>query len=391
MYDFDRILDRKGSDSIKWDFIPKSSNGEELLPMWVADMDIQTPQFVFDEISRISSHGVLGYTGTTSRWAPAIVSWFSRRHGAVVNDDELLFIPGIVRGIAFAELCFTVAGDKVMVMSPVYHPFFLVTEKLGRQVVRCPLSLNEEKKQYDLDFALFTRLISGCKMLVLSNPHNPGGKVWSKDELSRIATIARQNGCLVISDEIHADLTCKSYTHNTLFSVSEDAASNCIVFGSPSKAFNMPGLCSSYAIIKNPCILERFKSFMDAGEFDFGNIFSAACCAACYEKGDEWLDEVLEYIHGNILYVKDFLNNHIPQISMLDIQASYLAFLDCRKLGLSQNDLVSLFIDKAGLFLNDGSMFGPEGVGFMRMNLGCPRSVLEKALMALKSAVDSIS
>lgn len=390
MYDFDRILDRKGSDSIKWDFIPKSSDGEELLPMWVADMDFQTPQFVFDEISRISSHGVLGYTGITSRWASSIESWFSKRHRAIVKDEELLFIPGIVRGIAFAELCFTAAGDKVMVMSPVYHPFFLVTEKLGRQVVRCPLTLNEEKKQYDLDFDLFSSLINGCKLLVLSNPHNPGGKVWSKDELSRIATIARQNGCLVISDEIHADLTCKSFTHNTFFSVCDDAASNSIVFGSPSKAFNMPGLCSSYAVIKDPDILERFRNFMDAGEFDSGNIFAAACCAACYEKGDAWLDEVLEYINGNILYVNDFLSKYIPRITMLEIQASYLAFLDCRNLGLSQTELVSLFIDKAGLFLNDGSMFGPEGVGFMRMNLGCPRSVLKNALLKLKSAVESI-
>lgn len=385
--EFDTVLSRRGSGSIKWDFLPESSYDGEVIPMWVADMDFRTPPFVIEEIERSMSSGVLGYTGRTPRWSSAIVDWYRRRHSCGVSAEELLYIPGIVRGIAFAELCFTRPGDKVMVFSPVYHPFFLVTEKLGREVVRFSLDIDEDRNTYAIDFDRLSRQMAGCRMLVLSNPHNPGGRVWTEEELKRIADLATANGCLVVSDEIHGDMTSKAFTHHPFFTVSEAAASGSIVFASPSKAFNMPGLCSSYAIVRNPGIRKKFESFLDAGEFDSGNMFAANCCSACYEKGEEWLDSMLEYVYGNYMILKNFLEKELPSVKAFDMQASYLAFLDCRALGLPQKELTELFLDKAGLFLNDGSMFGNEGEGFMRMNLGCPSSVLEEALERLKNAL----
>ena len=387
MTDFDEILDRTGSGSVKWDVCRQELGDDSLLPLWVADMDFRTPSFVNEEIEKLMSFGVLGYTGITQRWYDAIMGWYSRRHSCEVSKDEMIFIPGIVRGIAFAEQCFTVPGDRILVMSPVYHPFFLVSRDNGREVVYNSLVLNEETRQYDIDFEALERQMTGCRMMIISNPHNPGGRVWTADELRRIAEIADEKGCLVISDEIHCDLTHSGHVHHPYFSVSGKAASNSIVFGAPSKAFNMPGLVSSYAIVRNPEIFARFKSYLSASEFDSGNMFACNTCSACYEKGETWLEEMLEYVRGNYRFLNDFLKTRLPMLSTLDLQATYLVFLDCRALGLEQKDLVELFVRKAGIVLNDGTMFGPEGKGFMRLNIGCPRPMLREALERLEKAI----
>lgn len=387
MSNFDEILDRTGSSSVKWDLCRSTLGDENLLPMWVADMDFRTPSFVTDEIQRMMSFGVLGYTAIPQRWYDAIIAWYASRFSCGIVKEEMTFIPGIVRGIAFVEQCFTQPGDKVIVLSPVYHPFFLVSRKNGREVVYNSLILNEEARQYDIDFDTLSEQIKGCKVMILSNPHNPGGKVWTKEELARIAEIAADNGCLVISDEIHCDLTQPGYVHHPFFTVSEKAASNSIVFGAPSKAFNMPGVVSSYAIVKNPEIFKRFEAFLSASEFDRGNMFAYDTCAACYEKGSEWLAEMLAYVKSNYDFLQEFLRDRLPMIHTLDLQATYLVFLDCRELGLEQKDLVDLFVRKAGVVLNDGTMFGPEGKGFMRLNIGCPRSMLEEGLTRLEKAI----
>ncbi|MGN1215644.1 MAG: MalY/PatB family protein [Candidatus Cryptobacteroides sp.] len=387
MVDFEEILDRKGSDSIKWDLCRKKNKEEDLIPMWIADMDFRTPSFVYDEIRKLMDSGVLGYTHLTSRWYDAIISWYSRRYSVTLAKEQMTYIPGIVRGIAFAELCFTDPGDKVLLFSPVYHPFTNVTRDNGREVVRHSLVLNEETMQYEIDFALLEKQIKGCKMMILCNPHNPGGRVWTEDELRRIAELADGNGCLVISDEIHCDLTSKAYVHHPFFTVSDKAAHNSIVFGAPSKAFNMPGVVSSYAIVKNSDLFARFKKFLSASELDAGGMFAYNTCAACYEKGDQWISDLLDKIRSNYEYLNRYLRDSLPMLRTLDLQATYLVFLDCRALGLDQDALVDLFEKEAGLLLNNGEMFGPEGKGFMRLNIGCPQSILETALDRLAKAI----
>ena len=272
-----------------------------------------------------------------------------------------------------------------MVLPPVYHPFFLVTQKNEREVVFSPLVLKDE--QYYIDFNRFRQDIQGCKLLILSNPHNPGGRVWTKEELSQIADICYESGTLVISDEIHADLTLPPYKHPTFALISEKARMNSLVFMSPSKVFNMPGLASSYAIIENDELRHRFQTYMEASEFSEGHLFAYLSVAAAYSHGTEWLDQVVAYIKGNVDFTETYLKEHIPAIKMIRPQASYLIFLDCRALGLNQEELNRLFVEDAHLALNDGTTFGKEGEGFMRLNVACPRATLEKALKQLEQAV----
>ena len=384
-YNFDEIIDRFGTDSVKWDGVEGRWGRKDLMPMWVADMDFRTAPFVIEAIRKRLEHEVLGYTFACKEWAESIINWIQIRHGWKVTPEMLTFAPGIVRGLALAIQCFTEKGDKVMVMSPVYHPFFQVTQKNGREVVFSSLVLSEG--QYHIDFDRFRKDVEGCKLLILSNPHNPGGRVWTKEELEQIADICFESGTLVISDEIHADLTLPPYKHTTFATVSEKARMNSLVFMSPSKAFNMPGVASSFAVIENEDICRQFQAYMEAGEFSEGHVFAYLSVAAAYSHGTEWLDQALDYILENINFTEKFLNEQIPSVSMIRPQASFLVFLDCRKLGLSQEALNDLFADKAHLALNDGTTFGKEGEGFMRLNVACPRSVLENALTQLRDAV----
>lgn len=383
-YNFDEIIDRRGTESVKWDAVGERWGRNDLLPMWVADMDFRTPPFVMEALRKRLDHEVLGYTFACEAWYTSIIGWVQQRYGWTVTREMLTFMPGIVRGLAFAIQCFTEKGDKVMVMPPVYHPFFLVTEKSRREVVYSSLVLRDE--QYYIDFDRFRKDVQGCKLLILSNPHNPGGRVWTPEELEQIAEICYESGTLVISDEIHADLTLPPYRHHTFALVSDKARRNSLVFMSPSKAFNMPGLASSYCLIEDGNIRRQFQAYMEAGEFDEGHLFAYLSVAAAYSNGTEWLDQAIDYIRANIDYTDEFLRRHIPAIRMMRPQASYLVFLDCRALELDQKELVDLFVDGAHLALNDGTMFGKEGEGFMRLNVACPRSLLEDALNRLKDA-----
>lgn len=386
-YNFDEVIERKGTDSVKWDGVESRWGRNDLIPMWVADMDFRTAPFVVEALKKRLEHEVLGYTFACKEWSESIVKWLINRHGWAIRENMLTFTPGIVRGLAFAVQCFTEKGDKIMVMPPVYHPFFLVSERNERQVVFSPLVLKEGSLY--IDFDRFEKDIAGCKLLILSNPHNPGGRVWTKEELHRIAEICYDKGTLVISDEIHADLTLPPYHHSTFALVSEKARMNSLVFMSPSKAFNMPGLASSYVVIENESLLNRFRTYMEASEFNEGHLFAYLSVAAAYSHGTEWLDQVIDYIQGNIDFTENFLKSNIPVIGMIRPQASYLIFLDCRKLGLKQEELNRLFVEDAHLALNDGTTFGKEGEGFMRLNVACPRSVLAQALQQLERAVSN--
>lgn len=385
-YNFDEIIDRRGTDSVKWDAVGERFGRNDLLPLWVADMDFRTPPFIIEALRKRMEHEVLGYTFTSEAWYTAIIAWLQKRYGWTIQREMLTFMPGIVRGLAFALHCFTRPGDKVMVMPPVYHPFFLVTQKNKREVVYSPLVLRDG--QYEIDFDRFKADLQGCKLLILSNPHNPGGRVWTPEELAMIAELCAESGTLVISDEIHADLTLPPYKHTTYALVSEKARQNSLIFMSPSKAFNMPGLASSYCVIENEALRHQFQAYMEASELSEGHLFAYLSVAEAYSNGTEWLDQALAYIQGNIDFTDTYLRTHIPGIRVIRPQASYLVFLDCRELGLSQEKLVDLFVNGAHLALNNGTTFGKEGEGFMRLNVACPRSVLEKALNQLQNAIN---
>lgn len=385
-YNFDELIDRRHTGSVKWDGMKNAFGRDDLTAMWVADMDFRTPPFVMDALRQRLEHEVLGYAMPCEGWDTTICHWLQKRHQWEVRPDWLTFVPGIVRGQAFALLCFTNPGDRVLVMTPVYHPFFLVTERLKREAVRSPLDLRDG--HYHIDFDRLRHDLQGCKALVLCNPHNPGGRVWTVDELRRIAELCQESGTLVISDEIHADLTLPPYKHHPFATVSPAAASNSVTFMAPSKTFNMPGVQSSFAIVPDDTLRARFQQFMEAGEFCEGHLFAYIGCKAAFEHGEEWLNQLLAYIQGNIDFTESYLRQHIPAIGMIRPQASFLVFLDCRQLGLEQEALERLFADKARLALNTGITFGEPGRGFMRLNVGCPRAALKQALDQLAEAVN---
>lgn len=384
-FNFDEIIDRKGTKCIKWDLYPQAFKQDGLLPLWIADMDFRAPGFIIEALRQRLEHEVLGYTGRCDCWYKAIEGWLDTRFDWKVTHEMLTFIPGIVRGIAYVLHCFTEEGDCVMMTPPVYSPFFNVTERTGRKVVFSPLV--ERDGRFHIDWDDFERKIQGCKVFILCHPHNPGGRVWSKEELCRLADICEKAGVVVISDEIHADLTHAPFKHLPFATVSEAAARISITFMAPSKAFNIAGLASSYAVVVNETLRQKFYNFLAASELSEGNIFSYEGLVAAYTHGEEWLNAVKAYIVENIDFVDDFLRREIPEIKIMRPEASFLVFLDCRALGLNTEELAKLFVDKAHLALNTGASFGPGGEGYMRLNVGAPRSIIEKALLQLRDAI----
>lgn len=388
-YNFDEVIERHGTNCVKFDGAKKGSDGKELLPLWVADMDFRTPDFIVDALKKRCEHEVFGYTFGSDSYFKSIEEWVLYKHLWKIQREWISYIPGIVKGIGFALQCFTQPGDKIIIQPPVYHPFRLVPEKMQREVVYNPLQLVDGV--YQMDFEQLESIIDEkCKMLILSNPHNPGGVVWEKETLVKLAEICHRNHILVISDEIHSEMVYPQYKHYPFATVSETAANCSIMFMAPSKTFNIAGIVSSYSIIPNESIRKQFHSFLEAGELNAGTIFAYTATEAAYTYGAEWLQQMRIYIIENVRYIDTYLKNNIPQIKVYQPQASFLVWLDCRDLNLSQPELVQLFEEKAGLLLNDGSMFGPGGEGYMRLNIGCPRSTLEKAMKALKKAISSL-
>ena len=383
-YNFDEIIDRSGTDAVKWDGMKEVWGRTDLIPLWVADMDFATAPFIMDAVRKRCGNPVLGYTCKSESYYNAIVRWVKSRYGFEIEKEMINYVPGIVPGIGMAMNAFTEKGDKVMIQPPVYHPFAWLTERNERILVTCPLRW--EDGMYRMDMACFRERIKGCKVFILCNPHNPGGVVWKEEELQEVARICHEEGVLVFSDEIHADLTLPPYQHRPFAMTSEEARMNSVTFMSPSKAFNMPGLSASHAIIPNPELRARFRKFMDACELDLGHAFAFLAVEAAYSNGTEWLEQCLAYIQGNVDYMDEFLKAHAPKIKVIRPQASYLVWLDCREMNLSQEELNRFFVDKAHLALNDGAMFGKEGEGFMRFNAGTPRSVIEQAMKQLAEA-----
>ncbi len=389
-YNFDEIIDRSGSGDLKHEALLPRWGCNDLLPLWVADMDFATPDFVVDALKARLSHPIFGYTIEPADYRPTIIDWNESHHGWKIKPEWISFIPGIVKGIGFVVNVFTKPGEKVIIQPPVYHPFRMTPEDNGREVVFNPLRLREDG-YYDMDFDNLSEVCDDkCRVLILSNPHNPAGVCWSKETLQRLADFCYEHNIIVISDEIHSDMALFGNRHVPFASVSERAADISITFAAPTKTFNMAGIVSSYAVISNDDLRQRFYGWLKANELDEPTIFAPIATIAAYQKGEEWRKQMLAYVEDNVRFVEDYCRERIPGVRPLRPQASFLVWLNCRGLELSYDKLLDLFIDKAHLALNDGEMFGPGGEGFMRLNVGTPRSVLRQALEQLAKAVNEL-
>ncbi len=394
MYDFDEVIDRRGTRCIKYDTLKAEFGRSDLQALWVADMDFRTPDFILDALRRRLDHPVLGYPSTGSDYFEIVSRWVEDLHGWKVHPKHFRYVPGIVKGFGLAERCFLRPGDKVIIQKPVYHPFRIVAEESGFEVVNNPLrpvyGADGFLQTYEMDLEDLERKIDArTKMLILCNPHNPGGVCFPAETLRRLAEICDRHGIIVVSDEIHAEMVFGGRRHIPFATVSEAAARCAITFMAPSKTFNIAGVVSSYVIIQNPELAAKYFKYLESNETDYPPIFSAEATRAAYtEAGKAWRAEMLDYVQGNIDFVDGWLRANLPQIRAVRPQASFLVWLDCRKLGLPQPALVDLFVSQAHLALNDGAVFGPEGTGFMRLNVGCPRARLQTALSALKQAID---
>lgn len=385
-YDFDRIIERRGTGAIKTDALKKVFGKEDLVPLWVADMDFETPDFIVNALKERLEHPVFGYTAEPEDYRPAIIDWVAGLHGWEIRKEWISYIPGIVKGIGMAINALLEKDEKVIIQPPVYHPFRLVPQRNGREVVFNPL--RETVDGYEMDFENLEAVCDDkCRMLILSNPHNPAGITWSRKSLERLASFCHSRGIIVISDEIHADMAIFGNRHIPFASVSPEAAACSITFGAPSKTFNIAGIVCSYAVVPDDALRERFYRWIEANEMGSAPIFSHIATVAAFRHGAEWRRQMLDYIQGNIEFVEDFCRDYIPQIRPLRPQASFLVWLDCRRLGLDREGLNRLFIDGAGLALNDGEMFSPGGEGFMRLNVGTSRAVLKDALERLRSVI----
>lgn len=389
-YNFDEIIDRPGSGDLKHEALLPRWGRNDLLPLWVADMDFATPDFVVDALKTRLSHPIFGYTIEPADYRPTIIDWNESHHGWKIKPEWISFIPGIVKGIGFVVNVFTKPGEKVIIQPPVYHPFRMTPEDNGREVVFNPLRLREDG-YYDMDFDNLSEVCDDkCRVLILSNPHNPAGVCWSKETLQCLADFCYEHNIIVISDEIHSDMALFGNRHVPFASVSERAADISITFAAPTKTFNMAGIVSSYAVISNDDLRQCFYGWLKANELDEPTIFAPIATIAAYQKGEEWRKQMLAYVEDNVRFVEDYCRERIPGVRPIRPQASFLVWLNCRGLGLNHDKLLELFIDKAHLALNDGEMFGPGGEGFMRLNVGTPRSVLRQALEQLAKAVNEL-
>ena len=389
-YDFDRIINRKNTGALKLDALESMFGEKNLLPLWVADMDFPTPSFIVDALKQRLEHEVLGYTVVPDDFYPTIIQWIKDHHAWNVHPSWITYIPGIVKGIGMAVNVFTQVGDKIIIQPPVYHPFRLTPQGNGREIVYNPL-IQHTDGTYEMDFEQLATVVDDkCKMLILANPHNPAGITWDRQTLQRLADFCCEHHIIVISDEIHCDLTLFGNKHIPFASVSDKAAACSITFGAPTKTFNMAGVVSSYTIVPNETLRTRFFSWLSANELNAPSMFAPIATIAAFKYGEEYRQELVQYIENNVRFVESYCKQYIPKVIPIRPQASYLVWLDCRNLHLDHDDLIDLFVHKAHLALNDGAMFGKEGEGFMRLNVGSPRSIIEQGLEQLREAVEQL-
>lgn len=387
---FDTIYDRRNTGSLKYDCAARYGKPEGLVPLWVADMDFPAPQCVNEALAERCQHGIYGYTEPDERYFDALKNWFSTRHGWTVENKWLLKTPGVVFALCTAIRAFTEPGDAVLIQPPVYYPFSDSILANDRRLVKN--SLVYQNGEYSIDFEDFEKKIEQekVKLFLLCNPHNPVGRVWSEQELVQLGEICLRHGVTIVSDEIHADFAFSGNRHLVFASLRPEFAAITVTCTAPSKTFNLAGLQISNIFVQNAELRRAFRTEMNRAGYSQANVMGLIACRAAYEGGAQWLDELKEYLVGNQNFVRQYLEERIPAIRLVEPQGTYLVWLDCTGLGLDDDALNKLILEKAGLWLDHGSMFGEEGEGFQRINIACPRSVLQKALEQLEKAIKEI-
>jgi len=385
---FDKIIDRTGTESMKWVYPRKVLKVGDAIPMWVADMDFEAPPAVVAALRRRAEHGVFGYPLVPPSFWQAAIDWLARRHDWDVRKDWMALTPGIVPALNYCVRAFSKPGDGVIIQTPVYHPFYYAIENNGRKVVRNPLLFDGRRYAMDLE-DLERKIDAPGRVLILCSPHNPVGRVWTRGELERLGRIAVERDLVVLSDEIHHDLVFKGARHVPFAALAPDLAARTVTFIAPSKTFNIPGLATAAVIASNPNLLKGFEDEKERAGIELGQVFGIVGFEAAYAHGGDWLDALLPYLEANVDVMEGFLAERLPAIRLIRPEGTYLALLDCRGLGLEPAALVDFFLKKAGVYFSDGAMFGPELAGFVRVNFACPRSVLLEALERIARAVAS--
>ncbi|HLN72666.1 MAG TPA: PatB family C-S lyase [Prolixibacteraceae bacterium] len=384
-YNFDELIDRTHTNCIKYDARAAFFGKADVLPLWVADMDFKTPDFIVEAIKKRAEHEVFGYTFRGEEYNQAIINWLKRRHNWDVKAEWITFSPGVVAGLTLAIEALSKPGEGVIIQPPVYFPFADSVKGTGRELIENPLKLENGRYYFDLE-DLKSKITPTTKLLLLSNPHNPGGMAWNREELSALARICIDNKILIISDEIHSDLLLPGNRHTPLAGISEEIAQNCVICMSPSKTFNTAGLTTSYLVIPNKRYWVAYERVMRLPHLHMGNIFGNEALVAAYTHGDEWLGQLMNYLQDNLNYLEAFIKEKMPQVKVMHPDATYLIWMDFSGYGLTDEILNQKLID-AGVGLNRGVQFGKQGKGFMRINLGCPRSTLQEAMFRMEKAL----
>ncbi|MDR0268228.1 MalY/PatB family protein [Paenibacillus sp.] len=384
---FDKLVSRHKTGCVKWDGMKNFFGTNDALPMWVADMDFESPAPVIEAMRQHVEHGVFGYAMETDEYKQSIADWMKQRHAWEIDQDWIVFCPGVVPALSFAVQAFTQPGDKIVIQPPVYPPFHNVVKDHGRELVLNPLKC--ENGRYSMDLEGLEAILEGghIKMLILCSPHNPVGRVWTRGELEALVQLCARHDVLIVSDEIHADLVYEKNAHIPLTQISGDAKKRSIICTAPSKTFNIAGLNTSNVIIPDPDIRSTFKKTLELYHVGSISTLGSAATQAAYTSGGEWLDEVLSYMQQNIDYVLDYIGKHIPEIKAYRPEATYLMWLDFRALGMTKDEVADFLLSKAKLALNKGSAFGAEGEGFMRMNIACPKATVIEAMERLNTAM----
>lgn len=388
MYNFDKVIERRGTASVKWDQVETMFGQADILPMWVADMDFEAPPAAIEAMKERAAHGIFGYTYRSPSYLEAVASWQERRHQWSFDRDWIVGCPGVVTALSILVELLTEPGDNVMIQVPVYHPFYRIISSHGRNIVANQLELTESGR-YELNLAEMERQIieDKVKILILCHPHNPVGRVWTKEELTEIGNLCVKHGVFVLSDEIHGDIVYKGHKHIPFASLSDAIAKQTVACIAPSKTFNIAGLHSSLAIIADPELRERFNFRLQTFAISMENCFAQVAVEACYRQGEPWLEELLAYLQQNIDVMEQFVADQLPGVKMYRPEGTYLAWFDCREISTDSEVLKDLMFNKARVAFNEGSMFGAEGAGFLRVNFGTPRSLLLEGLERFEKAL----
>lgn len=385
-YDFDNPVDRRQTSALKWDVLSKKFGTEDLIPMWVADMEFKAPESVIMALKKRAEHGIFGYTILSQSLQEAVVGWLNRRHGWRIEKEWICHTPGIVTALSLIVQTYTNPGDKVLVQSPVYPRFFQMVEENGREVVLNPLRLENNRYVMDLE-DLCNKIDPKVKMIILCSPHNPTGRVWELEELKRLGEICLKNNIIIVSDEIHMDFVYEGYKHYPIATLSEELAQNSITCVSASKTFNLAGLNSGFVIVPNSGLREKLDATYERMHLSPINAFAATASKVAFNYGEEWLEQCLDYLQANLTYIRQFIADHLLRIKMIDQEGTYFAWLDCRALGMNDAELKRFLVEEAKVAISDGFEFGLGGEGFIRLNAATARSLLVEGMSRLRKAI----